>query len=99
MCKRMSNNTLQDLKADQFDLVVMDPPTFSNSKRMKDDFLDIQRDHVELINHALYAMKPGGILYFSTNYSKFVLDQELIETKIYSGHQQGFHSFRFSREN
>ncbi len=73
---------LQDLKADQFDLVVMDPPTFSNSKRMKDDFLDIQRDHVELINHVLYAMRAGGILYFSTNYSKFVLDREMIETKI-----------------
>ena len=72
---------LQDLKASQFDLVVMDPPTFSNSKRMKDDFLDIQRDHVELINHALFSMNTGGILYFSTNFSKFVLDRELIETK------------------
>jgi 23S rRNA (cytosine1962-C5)-methyltransferase len=53
-----------------FDLVIMDPPTFSNSKRMK-DFLDIQRDHPMLINQALKGMKPGGIMYFSTNFSRF----------------------------
>jgi 23S rRNA (cytosine1962-C5)-methyltransferase len=58
-----------------YDLVVMDPPTFSNSKRMK-DFLDIQRDHAELINKTLRAMNEGGILYFSTNYRKFQLETE-----------------------
>jgi 23S rRNA (cytosine1962-C5)-methyltransferase len=61
-----------------FDLIIMDPPTFSNSKRMK-DFLDVQRDHVELINDALHALAPNGILYFSTNYSKFILDKEKIK--------------------
>jgi len=61
-----------------FDLVIMDPPTFSNSKRMK-DFLDVQRDHVELINNALHALSPNGILYFSTNYSKFILEKENIK--------------------
>ena len=70
---------LQELKPDMFDLVIMDPPTFSNSKKMKDDFLDIQRDHVELINDVLYAMSPGGVLYFSTNFTKFILDQEKIK--------------------
>jgi 23S rRNA (cytosine1962-C5)-methyltransferase len=59
----------------------MDPPTFSNSKRMK-DVLDIQRDHVELINDVLRAMKPGGILYFSTNFSHFKLEAETIHTKL-----------------
>ncbi|MFX8512401.1 23S rRNA (guanine(2445)-N(2))/(guanine(2069)-N(7))-methyltransferase, partial [Acinetobacter baumannii] len=39
---------LKTLQPNSFDLVVMDPPTFSNSKRMK-DILDIQRDHAELI--------------------------------------------------
>lgn len=68
---------LKTLPQDYFDLVVMDPPTFSNSKRM-DDFLDIQRDHVELINDCLKAMKPGSLLYFSTNFRKFVLDSEKI---------------------
>ncbi len=60
-----------------YDLVVMDPPTFSNSKRMR-DFLDIQRDHAELINQTLIAMRPGGVLYFSTNYRRFVLEREKI---------------------
>ena len=70
---------LDDLPAEKFDLVVMDPPTFSNSKRMR-DFLDIQQDHVELINKTLRAMKEGGVLYFSTNFRKFRLDQVLIKS-------------------
>lgn len=68
---------LKTLQPDLFDLVIMDPPTFSNSKRMK-DFLDIQRDHAELINDALHATTKGGILFFSTNFTRFVLEQELI---------------------
>jgi len=61
-----------------YDLVVMDPPTFSNSKRMK-DFLDIQRDHAELINQTLRAMTFGGVLYFSTNFRRFVLEGDKIK--------------------
>jgi 23S rRNA (cytosine1962-C5)-methyltransferase len=64
---------LDVLPPDFYDLVVMDPPTFSNSKRMK-DFLDIQRDHAELINKVLLAMRAGGVLYFSTNFRKFQLE-------------------------
>ena len=67
--------------ANKYDLVVMDPPTFSNSKRMK-DVLDIQRDHVILINDMLKAMKPGGILFFSTNYTQFIIDSENIKSKL-----------------
>jgi 23S rRNA (cytosine1962-C5)-methyltransferase len=70
---------LDEAPASFYDLVVMDPPTFSNSKRMK-DFLDIQRDHAELINQALRVMRPGGTLYFSTNYRKFQLEADKIET-------------------
>ncbi len=66
---------LKTIPAGYFDLIIMDPPTFSNSKRM-DDFLDIQRDHVNLINDCLAALKPDGILYFSTNFRKFILDEE-----------------------
>jgi 23S rRNA (cytosine1962-C5)-methyltransferase len=69
---------LKTLPADYFDLIIMDPPTFSNSKRM-DDFLDIQRDHVGLINDCIAALKPGGVLYFSTNFRKFVIDEEKIQ--------------------
>jgi 23S rRNA (cytosine1962-C5)-methyltransferase len=60
----------------RYDLIVMDPPTFSNSKRM-DDILDIQRDHPFLIREALRILAPDGVLYFSTNFSRFTMDSSL----------------------
>ena len=72
---------LDELPENYFDLVVMDPPTFSNSKRMK-DFLDIQRDHAELINKTLRCMKAGATMYFSTNYRKFIFDEENINASL-----------------
>ena len=57
----------------QFDLIVLDPPTFSNSKRM-DGTLDVQRDHRELVGDALALLSPGGVLYFSTNHRRFQPD-------------------------
>ena len=69
---------LHTLRPSQFDLIILDPPTFSNSKRMK-DFLEIQRDHVMLINQCLHALTPGGLLYFSTNYRRFKLDADQIK--------------------
>ena len=71
---------LKTIPPASFDLVVMDPPTFSNSKRME-DILDIQRDHSELINDCLAALKPGGQLFFSTNFRKFVMEAANIHTK------------------
>ena len=68
---------LKSLSPDSFDLIVLDPPTFSNSKRMK-DILDVQEDHAELINDCLRLLSPGGILYFSTNYTRFALDEKAI---------------------
>jgi len=68
---------LHELRINSFDLIILDPPTFSNSKRMK-DFLDIQRDHVALVNLCLDILRPGGILFFSTNYTKFILDTDAI---------------------
>ncbi|MBS1622274.1 MAG: class I SAM-dependent methyltransferase [Bacteroidetes bacterium] len=68
---------LEQADSNHFDLVVMDPPTFSNSKKM-DDFLDIQEDHVELINLCLRSIKKDGILFFSTNKRKFILNKESI---------------------
>ena len=70
---------LKTLQPKSFDLVVMDPPTFSNSKRMK-DFLDIQRDHVELLNDVINAVTNNGIIYFSTNYTKFIIDNDNIHS-------------------
>ena len=68
---------LPAIPSDAYDLIVMDPPTFSNSKKMK-DILDIQRDHVELINQAIRILAPGGILFFSTNARKFELNADQI---------------------
>jgi 23S rRNA (cytosine1962-C5)-methyltransferase len=69
----------KELPAESFDLVVMDPPTFSNSKRME-DILDIQRDHVSLVNDCLRVLSKGGLLYFSTNYTKFELEADSIHS-------------------
>ncbi|HZF63944.1 MAG TPA: class I SAM-dependent methyltransferase [Chitinophagaceae bacterium] len=63
--------------SETFDLIIMDPPTFSNSKRME-DHLDIQQDHVALINECMRILKPEGILYFSTNFTRFKLDESRI---------------------
>ena len=68
---------LEELPKKYFDIIILDPPTFSNSKRMK-DFLDIQRDHAQLINQCLAVLKIDGLLYFSTNYRKFALDEPAI---------------------
>ena len=69
---------LKSLSPESFDLIVMDPPTFSNSKRME-GLLDIQRDHVYLINDCIRALKKEGKLYFSTNYTKFGLHEKNIK--------------------
>jgi len=71
---------LVTLPAGSYDLIIMDPPTFSNSKRME-DFLDIQKDHVFLINECLRILDTDGILFFSTNFTKFQLDREKIHSK------------------
>jgi len=68
---------LHTITENYFDIVILDPPTFSNSKRME-DILDIQQDHVKLINDCLRILKSGGKIYFSTNYKKFVLEKASI---------------------
>lgn len=72
---------LNTIPESSFDLVILDPPTFSNSKRM-DDILDIQRDHVKLINDCLRIVDDAGEIYFSTNYKKFVLDYPAINSSL-----------------
>lgn len=56
-----------------YDLIILDPPTFSRSKKMVRD-MDIQRDHPGLIRDALTLLAPDGALYFSTNFQGFHLD-------------------------
>lgn len=64
---------------EKFDIIFLDPPSFSNSKKMQDSF-DIQDDHIGLIAAAYDKLAPKGTLYFSTNKKKFKFDQELLET-------------------
>jgi 23S rRNA (guanine2445-N2)-methyltransferase / 23S rRNA (guanine2069-N7)-methyltransferase len=61
----------------KFDVILLDPPTFSNSKRTN-TILDIQENHVELIKLTLRSLKQNGLLIFSTNFRKFKLDQEAL---------------------
>jgi 23S rRNA (guanine2445-N2)-methyltransferase / 23S rRNA (guanine2069-N7)-methyltransferase len=65
----------QESNGPRFDLIFVDPPTFSNSKRM-DGVLDVQRDHVGIIRRSLKLLRPSGRLIFSTNFTRFKLDAE-----------------------
>ena len=57
----------------RWDLMFIDPPTHSRSKRMSEDF-DVQRDHVKLLNLARELLTPRGTIVFSNNYTRFKLD-------------------------
>ncbi|MDX5407111.1 MAG: bifunctional 23S rRNA (guanine(2069)-N(7))-methyltransferase RlmK/23S rRNA (guanine(2445)-N(2))-methyltransferase RlmL [Chromatiaceae bacterium] len=61
----------------QFDLIFVDPPTFSNSKRMQDSW-DVQRDHVKLLNMLTQRLTPGGKVIFSNNKRRFKIDQQAL---------------------
>lgn len=63
-------------KKARFDLIVLDPPSFSNSKRMRETF-DVQRDHPALLRQCLAILAPDGELYFSNNRRGFRLDPAL----------------------
>ncbi|TDR38739.1 23S rRNA m(2)G-2445 methyltransferase [Tahibacter aquaticus] len=59
-----------------YDLIYVDPPTFSNSKRAQD--FDVQRDHVRLLTLCMERLAPGGLILFSNNYRRFHLDSEAL---------------------
>ena len=61
----------------KYDVIILDPPTFSNSKKM-DGTLDIQRDHPELISRCLKLLNPDGYLFFSNNFQKFSLNTQAL---------------------
>lgn len=61
-----------------YDLIFLDPPTFSNSKRMQDVF-DVQRDHVNLLETCMRLLSKEGVLIFSNNFRKFKLDPSISE--------------------
>ncbi len=62
---------------DHYDIAVVDPPTFSNSKSTAGVF-DIQRDYVALLTGLVKLMSPGGVIYFSTNFKRFKFDESAV---------------------
>ena len=66
--------TAQDL----WDLILLDPPTFSASKGMEGSF-EVQRDHVELVLDVAGLLAPGGVLYFSNNKRGFKIDRDALD--------------------
>ena len=67
---------LMSAGAASWDLIFLDPPTFSNSKRMT-GVLDTQRDHQQLIEHGMRLLAPGGLLLFSSNAQRFKMDDSV----------------------
>ena len=72
---------LPKLEDQSFDLIICDPPTFSNSKKMNNDF-DVQEAHPFLIDECLRILTSGGTFYFSTNKRKFKLDDRFTPSEI-----------------
>jgi 23S rRNA (cytosine1962-C5)-methyltransferase len=68
---------LGDVPRERYDLIICDPPTFSNSKRMDSEW-DVQRDHVMLLKSLLRILTPEGRIYFSNNYRGFFLERNNI---------------------
>jgi len=63
---------------ERYDLIFLDPPTFSNSKRME-GVLDVERDHPALIDACARLLAPEGLIVFSTNAQRFKLDEAVTE--------------------
>ena len=82
---KLSSHKFQFVQADcldwlkknteKYDLIFIDPPTFSNSKRMEDSF-DVQRDHIALLADALKSLNRGGEIFFTNNKRNFKMDFE-----------------------
>lgn len=75
--------------SESFDVIFIDPPTFSNSKKM-DKHFDVQEEHVAMLKSALGLLKPGGKMIFSNNFKKFKME--------YDGNEQGVKVRETTRE-
>ena len=83
---------------ERYDLIFIDPPTFSNSKS-RDDIFDVQRDHRILLVLAKGCLAKGGSIIFSTNFRKFQLDESLKEIFEIKDITQESISFDFERNS
>jgi 23S rRNA (guanine2445-N2)-methyltransferase / 23S rRNA (guanine2069-N7)-methyltransferase len=77
-CREWLKTIQGQSEEEKYDLIFMDPPTFSNSKKM-DGILDIQRDHIELIELAMARLTKHGLLIFSNNLRKFDMDESALK--------------------
>ena len=84
--QRMTTSQNKDLisKAKTYDLIILDPPTFSNSKNTT-NVLDINKQWPQLVKDCLNILNPKGVLYFSTNSERLKFDQTQIPPKTISG--------------
>jgi len=64
-------------ETEKYGLAIVDPPTFSNSKRLDHDW-DVQNNFVPLLRKVIGKMTPGGVIYFSTNSRRFKLDESAL---------------------
>ena len=71
-----------------YDIILLDPPTFSNSKKTA-DVLDTNRDWPQLVRGSLEILNPGGVLYFSTNSKRLAFDPQMLPTTL-GGHAVTF---------
>ncbi len=74
--QRDLTSTLKKPLKDKFDIIILDPPSFSNSKRMEDSF-NVQDDHEWMIISLMQSLNPKGVLYFSNNFRKFKLSEKI----------------------
>lgn len=72
---------LDQVPSKYYDLIICDPPTFSNSKRMESEW-DVQRDHVMLLKKLLRILSDDGKIYFSNNYRNFQIDRESLPASV-----------------
>ena len=84
--QRMTVSQNKDLisKAKTYDLIILDPPTFSNSKNTS-NVLDINKQWPQLVKDCLNILNPKGVLYFSTNSERLKFDQTQIPPKTILG--------------
>jgi 23S rRNA (guanine2069-N7)-methyltransferase / 23S rRNA (guanine2445-N2)-methyltransferase len=61
---------------ERFDIILLDPPSFSNSKSSRDTF-DVQRDHAGLVAATMNTLRSDGVLYFSNNRRGFKMDADV----------------------
>lgn len=66
---------------EKYDVIVLDPPTWSRSKKMETE-LDVQNDHPFLLSQCWRLLRSGGVIYFSTNYKGFRLAKDAVEAEI-----------------